>query len=111
MVRHFYLFIFSKYIGNEYFPDGSKYEGTYFKDLKQGKGKLTIDENKYYVGEFHNDKIQGFGSFIFSNDKYCQGMWENNELNGINIFFKDDKIHKGKHFFFNYENNFRILFK
>jgi hypothetical protein len=56
---------------------------------------LTIDENKYYVGEFYNDKIQGFGSFIFSNEKYCQGMWENNELNGINIFFKDDKIHKG----------------
>jgi len=105
MVKINLIYIFNYiYIktGSEYFPDGSKYIGSYFKGLKQGSGKLLIDENKYYIGEFYSDKIQGFGSFIFSDFKYCQGMWENNELNGLNIFFKDDKLHKGKFFKFNF---------
>ena len=66
--------------------------------MKQGKGKLEISGDKYYIGDFFNDKIEGNGNFVFSDKKYCQGEWKNNELNGLCVFYKEDKIHKGKYF-------------
>ena len=67
-----------------------------FKSGKKLKGKLEISEERRYIGEFNNDKIEGKGTFFFTDKKYCQGTWENNELNGLAIYYREDKIHKGK---------------
>lgn len=36
------------------------------------------------------------GTFYFNENKFCYGEWKDNELNGLAVFYKDDKVHKGK---------------
>jgi len=87
------------------YVDGSVYEGKFFQDAPQGKGKLTIvDElvegnlekrvingeakvtrkNGYsFVGQMVNGRKHGFGKIVYNEGRYTyEGQFENDEING-----------------------------
>ena len=49
-------------------PDGIIYEGEYKKDVKSGKGKLFLEENKYYEGNWVNDQPHGKGLYSINGE-------------------------------------------
>ena len=75
--------------GIMYYKNGSKYEGEYKNDKKQGKGIFTSQNYNNpnligikYEGEFNNDKIEGYGIGTYtSGDKY-EGEWKDNKQYG-----------------------------
>ena len=45
----------------EVFANGSKYKGYWVHNQKHGKGILTYKDGSYYEGSFYKDKRQGYG--------------------------------------------------
>ena len=72
------------------YNNGSKYEGQWRNDKKNGKGIFFSShyfdcKNKVgmkYEGEFLNDKIEGFGIGTYSNGDIYEGEWKNNKQYG-----------------------------
>jgi hypothetical protein len=46
--------------GNEIWPDGSEFVGTYEIGKKDGFGKYIWTDGSYYLGEWKDNKIHGF---------------------------------------------------
>ena len=40
-------------------PDGTIYEGSYHKNIKQGKGRIVYMDFKQLIGEWVNGKLHG----------------------------------------------------
>ena len=40
-----------------YYSNGSKYEGEWEKNLKEGFGIFTFEDGTTYEGPFHNDRM------------------------------------------------------
>ena len=70
--------------------DGTKYEGQYFDDKKEGRGKFYWYDNplnfilisfrptgQVYDGEWKNGKQHGKGKFIDTDGVERTGVWEN----------------------------------
>lgn len=47
------------------YHDGSKYEGLFHRNYRQGKGVLTESKGKVYQGFFYKDKRHGNGCQIY----------------------------------------------
>ena len=46
-------------IGVMFWPDGTKYEGTFHYDLPHGYGRKIFANGEYYEGNFWEGKAQG----------------------------------------------------
>jgi 1-phosphatidylinositol-4-phosphate 5-kinase len=44
-------------------PKGYRYEGQWFNDYPNGKGKALYENGCSYIGEFLNNKKHGLGTF------------------------------------------------
>ncbi len=55
----YYLNLFY-FLGKEFYPDGSYYEGTFKKGKKNGIGKLILSNGNAYEGEFSENIINGY---------------------------------------------------
>lgn len=65
--------------------DDSKYEGYFVRDLREGQGKLFIEEIEYYEGKFNNNKKNGKGILEdFVNGMVMEGTFLNDSLHGDN---------------------------
>jgi hypothetical protein len=79
----------------EEWPDGSKYEvtsisitkwqGSYSKGKKNGKGVLYFADHSKYDGEFLDNQIHGYGEYYWNDRKVYKGQWANNKMNGLTI--------------------------
>ena len=47
------------------------YEGDYFEDKLEGKGKIVFKEGHYYIGEFKKNKMNGKG-ILYDNEGNAQ---------------------------------------
>jgi hypothetical protein len=47
-----------KILGKEYYPDGSKYEGGFIHNKKNGKGKVCLCNGSFYEGDLKDDRIE-----------------------------------------------------
>ena len=63
-------------IGIQFWPDGSKYEGTWRNDKANGKGRMTHANGDIYDGCWENDKANGYGVFIDINNAKYEGYWK-----------------------------------
>ena len=55
--------------------DGSKYDGVFVKNKKQGYGKYYYNKDKYYEGEWFNGKQHGKGKLV-KNNIVEEGIWD-----------------------------------
>lgn len=62
--------------GQFFWPDGTRYEGSYENDLKQGQGTFYFNDkhNSYWVGEWQRGKQNGPGKLIVGT-KEKSGIW------------------------------------
>ena len=62
--------------------DGSKYEGEWKGDVKDGVGTLVFADGARYEGNFANDKASGFGKIVHANGDVYEGEWQNEQAHG-----------------------------
>ena len=63
--------------GSLHMADGSKYEGNWLKNQKHGQGVLIMADGSKYVGKFSNNCKHNFGTEYYPNGqiKY-KGKWK-----------------------------------
>ena len=84
--------------GVEFWPDGSEFEGTYYKGLRHGQGRFTWPDKSVYQGDFRCNCIEGYGGCTWSNGSSYLGMWKNNEMHGKGQFkWGDGRIYEGRY--------------
>ena len=81
--------------GLQVWPKGMRYKGDFIMGIKQGKGKLTLNEAEY-EGDFYNDEMHGYGTMNWKNG--YEGEWKNGLMHGQGSFYyKNGKIYKGSY--------------
>ena len=66
--------------GVYYLPDGSIYEGMFFKNFMHGRGRLLNAEGFCYEGEFIENKANGYGKYISLDGVSYKGNWKNERI-------------------------------
>lgn len=56
------------------------YEGEFFHDSINGKGKMQYPDGTEYKGTFKNEKKEGFGKYTTQEGKVISGLFENDKL-------------------------------
>ena len=78
-----------------HYPDGSKYEGAWLKDQKQGHGTMTQADGKIYTGEWKDDKKHGKGQMTFPDGKVYIGEFAYNSFSGQGqLTFPDGAVYE-----------------
>ena len=54
------------------------YEGELQHDLKEGRGKIMLENGEWFEGEFHDDRINGEGRFVNLEGEVIIGRWTDN---------------------------------
>jgi cell division septation protein DedD len=62
------------------YPDGSKYEGQWKNDVKNGEGAYTYPDNVKYVDQFKDGKPVGQGVMTFPDGRMYEGKWQNGKF-------------------------------
>lgn len=78
-----------------YYPDGSKYEGCWRKDLKHGEGTYTYANGDKYSGNWYKGKRHGLGEYYFAEADCCfRGTWVNGVRVGpAEVHYKNHTLH------------------
>ena len=86
-------------INNDYFSNGSKYEGEKQNGIRNGQGRFTYVTGAYYEGEWKKNKKDGKGVLVNNDGKMIyDGFWRNDKYHGkgilynANINFTNDEI-------------------
>lgn len=56
------------------------YDGNFAGDLKEGRGRLLLQNGEVYEGDFHEDAVHGQGVFWRANGECVSGYWRQNQL-------------------------------
>jgi hypothetical protein len=64
------------------YPDGSKYDGEYGNNQRNGQGTLTFANGDKYAGESNDGKENGQGTYTFADGDEYVGEWKDNKRNG-----------------------------
>jgi len=62
-------------------PNGSRYEGEFFQNLRHGEGRsfqVAQDCTYEYIGEFSDDCFHGYGQYTCTDGTVYVGYWESN---------------------------------
>ena len=54
------------------------------------------NNNIEYEGSFYEDKMQGKGKYNYENGNYYRGEWKDNKKNGRGILFKNNTQYEGE---------------
>lgn len=65
--------------GEERWPNGDSYKGSYAQDKMNGMGTMTTHAGKY-VGNYKNGFKDGLGTMSFRNGDRYEGTWKNNKF-------------------------------
>jgi hypothetical protein len=89
--------------------EGTKYEGNFVYNTKEGKGIITFPSGDVVEGDFLNNNLNGNAIFKYSNKDKFEGIYVDNEkvsgkylYHSGNIFhgdFKNNEKYKGTFFF------------
>ncbi|KAF5740289.1 putative phosphatidylinositol-4-phosphate 5-kinase mRNA family protein [Tripterygium wilfordii] len=72
--------------GQKRYANGEFYEGTWKRNLQDGRGRYVWKNGNEYVGEWKNGVIAGRGVLIWSNGNRYDGQWENGVPKGDGVF-------------------------
>ena len=59
--------------GLQVWPDGSKYEGFWSKDMTNGYGRFILADGDVFVGDWVNDKAHGHGEYHYAEGASYKG--------------------------------------
>ena len=83
----------------------SEYEGEFYLDKKNGKGKIILNAGDIYNGEFKNNKINGYGHYIWKNNNHEYiGYFLNGKFHGEGYY----KWGENQYFKGNYINGVKV---
>ncbi|CAF1204981.1 unnamed protein product [Didymodactylos carnosus] len=69
--------------GTFIYPDGSKYEGEWNENVREGYGKYSYPNNDTYEGEWKNHQRSGKGTYTYAATKaQYTGTWNNGKRQG-----------------------------
>ena len=71
--------------GLQVWPQGITYNGNFEMGIKQGKGKLKLNDSEY-KGNFENDEMCGYGIMTWKNGKRYEGEWKDGLMHGKGNF-------------------------
>jgi hypothetical protein len=78
-------------------PSGSRYGGEWKNDKRNGQGIMTLPSGEHYEGEFVNGKRNGQGINIWPNGIRYEGEFVNNKMNGQGIMtWPDGQRYEGE---------------
>lgn len=58
------------------------YEGDFLYGIREGKGKLELEDGSVYNGEFYEDQPHGYGVLNWANGSAYAGIFINGEIRG-----------------------------
>ena len=80
------------------YEDGSKYQGHFFQNKKNGFGKMTYSNGATFEGIFKNDLFHGRGAYNCSELKY-EGYWKNGYTHGEGKeIWSNGEVYEGQFF-------------
>ncbi len=75
------------------YDTGSRYEGEWKNNLREGKGSFYWTDGQYYIGEYKNDLRTGKGTYFWPNGEKYVGEWRKDKRDGKGVFYnKKGKI-------------------
>ena len=76
--------------GTYTYDNGTKYEGEFRADMRNGKGTFTYPDGAKYEGEFVNNDKKGHGTFTWPNGAKFVGAFDNGTANGHGTEYNPD---------------------
>ncbi|CAD8067567.1 unnamed protein product [Paramecium sonneborni] len=65
---------------------GNIYNGEWFDQMPDGKGKYTFSDQSFYQGEFSKGCLHGRGEFKSKEGNTYRGQWQNNKMHGQGVY-------------------------
>ncbi|CAM4077154.1 MORN repeat-containing protein [Zobellia nedashkovskayae] len=69
---------------------GSRYEGLWVGNERDGEGTFYWPDGEYYIGAYKEDKRSGFGTYYWPNGEKYAGQWKDDKRSGNGKFFDSD---------------------
>ncbi len=69
------------------YDTGSRYEGEWRNNLREGKGSFYWTDGEYYIGEYKKDMRTGKGTYFWPNGEKYVGEWKKNKRHGRGVFY------------------------
>ena len=69
---------------------GSRYQGYWADNLKEGEGSFYWADGEYYVGQYQNDLRNGVGTYYWPNGEKYVGEWKDDKRYGEGAFYAKD---------------------
>eukprot|EP00606_Chrysophyceae_sp_TOSAG23-5_P000211 GSChrysophyteH2.ASY1.ANO1.1439.1 assembled CDS len=70
--------------------EGTVYSGDWFRNTREGVGKISYLDGSYYRGEFVEEKMHGQGVYVGADGSQYQGEWCLNMRQGIGTLLSAD---------------------
>ena len=64
------------------YANGSRYEGSFCKGMREGIGRFTWHTGDFYEGEWQQNNRHGYGRMVFKSGNIKEGRFENNTFIG-----------------------------
>jgi len=72
------------------------YTGGIVEGVREGKGKLVLENGDIYEGNWKNGKKSGHGIYLYSNGLKYNGNWEDDRMDGTgSLIFSDGSLYCG----------------
>ena len=68
--------------GTQTFPDGARFDGTFFDGLREGKGLYVFSDGNVYAGNFKAGKEFGLGTYRWTSGATYTGYFKNDNFHG-----------------------------
>lgn len=77
--------------------NGNRYEGDWLDDNMHGKGLMTSVSGASYKGDWVQDKMQGYGVYIWADGMQYEGNWVDGYMQGTGVLkFPDGREQRGR---------------
>ena len=71
-------------------PDGSVYDGEWYKTKLHGRGKLQYPNGDTYLGDFRINTMSGQGKMSYADGSYYEGEWRGGKWDGEGSHFNSE---------------------
>jgi hypothetical protein len=84
-------------LGSELWPNGIKYQGEFSMGLKQGRGRLKLQDCEFF-GDFHKNQMHAEGTMVWQDGKKYVGSWKKGLMHGKGVFsWPGGKVYEGEY--------------
>ena len=82
--------------GTQRYMGGVTYTGRFVNGVREGQGKMSLNNGNVYEGAFSANKMQGEGTMTYSNGDRYVGAWSNDQPSGRGkYYFKTGERYEG----------------